>query len=43
MQFFQIIISLISVCIPGALLLCCFANAAMRLRRNLPKELKWIL
>ncbi len=43
MQYFQIIVSFISFCFLAALSLYCFANAALRLRGNLPGELKWIL
>jgi hypothetical protein len=43
MQFIILVISYVSICFIGALLLYCLANAALRLNSNLPSDLKWIL
>lgn len=43
MQFIILLVSYFSFCVIGTLLLCCYANAVIRMGRNLPGELKWVL
>ena len=43
MQFFILLISYFSCCVIGTLLLYCYANAVIRMGRNLPGELKCAL
>lgn len=43
MQLFILLVSYFSLCVIGTLLLYCYANAVIRMGRNLPSELKLLL
>lgn len=43
MQCITLIIMSVSICLLGALSLYCFANVALRIGKNLPGDLKWVL